>query len=64
MSLNLKIKVTKRDRKLKIVKKSKKEKRSSLIQSMISSMEIICKVDYSQEILVENFQFFVKDNPD
>ena len=64
MSLNLKIKVTKRDRKLKIVKKSKKEKRSSLIQSMISSMEIICKVDYSQEILVENFQFFVKENPD
>ena len=63
MSLNLKIKVTKRDRKLKIVKKSKKEKRSSLIQSMISSMEIICKVDYSQEILVENFQFFVKENP-
>ena len=64
MILNLKIKVTKRDRKLKIVKKSKKEKRSSLIQSMISSMEIICKVDYSQEILVENFQFFVKENPD
>ena len=64
MSLNLKIKVTKRDRKLKIVKQSKKEKRSSLIQSMISSMEIICKVDYSQEILVENFQFFVKENPD
>ena len=64
MSLNLKIKVTKRDRKLKIVKKSKKEKRSSLIQSMISSMEIICKVDYIQEILVENFQFFVKENPD
>ena len=64
MSLNLKIKVTKRDRKLKIVKKSKKEKRSSLIQSMISSMEIICKVDYSQEILVENFQFFVKEIPD
>ena len=64
MSLNLKIKVTKRDRKLKIVKKSKKEKRSSLIQSMISSMEIICKVDYSQEILAENFQFFDEENPD
>ena len=64
MSLNLKIKVTKRDRKLKIVKKSKKEKRSSLIQSMISRMEIICKVDYSQEILAENFQFFDEENPD
>ena len=64
MSLNLKIKVTKRDRKLKIVKKSKKEKRSSLIQNMISSMEIICKVDYSQEILAENFQFFDEENPD
>ena len=42
-------------------KKSEKEKRNRLIQSMISSMQVLCKVDYSQEILAEDFQFAVEE---
>ena len=51
----------KRDVKLKIVKKSEKERRNRLIQGIISSMQILCKVDYSQEILAEEFQFVVEE---
>ena len=48
-------------RKVENCKKSEKEKRNRLIQSMISSMQILCKVDYSQEILAEDFQFVVEE---
>ena len=48
-------------RKVENCKKSEKEKRNRLIPSMISSMQILCKVDYSQEILAEDFQFVVEE---
>ena len=48
-------------RKVENCKKSEKEKRNRLIQSMISRMQILCKVDYGQEILAEDFQFVVEE---